>query len=148
MSILVPPSRDELEKRKLELEQKLDEKQTYRHIVEVEQEYRKGLTSLKDVLAPAALTFTNSYFEINGKFGRSFFVLAYPRFLSTDWLSPLINLETPLDMSMFIYPLDSGDILKKLRSKVGQLGSQMEINQEKGDVRDPVLETAYQDVEF
>ena len=75
-------------------------------------------------------------------------MLAYPRFLSADWLSEVITLETPLDMSMFIYPIDSADILKKLRSKVGQIGSQISIDQEKGNVRDPVLETAYKDVEF
>jgi len=148
MAIFVPPTREELERQKQQLEAKLDEKQTAQKIIEVEQEYRKGITSLKDVLAPSALNFSNSYFEMNGKFGRSFFVLTYPRFLSTDWLSAVINMDTPMDMAMFVYPIDSGEILKKLRSKVGQLGSQMSINQEKGSVRDPVLETAYQDVEF
>jgi|SRR5579872_129579 len=148
MAIFVPPTREELERQKQQLSEQFEEKQTAQKIVEVEQEYRKGVTSLKDILAPSALNFNNSYFELNGKFGRSFFVLTYPRFLSTDWLSNIISMDTPMDMSMFIYPVDSGDILKKLRSKVGQLGSQMSINAEKGAVRDPVLETAYQDVEF
>jgi conjugal transfer ATP-binding protein TraC len=84
---------------------------------------------------------------LNGKYGRSFFVLAYPRFLSTNWLSFVINSEGELDVSMFIYPIDSATILKKLKSKVGEIGSQLAINQEKGVVRDPMLETAYQDVE-
>jgi len=73
--------------------------------------------------------------------------LAYPRFLSSNWLSFIIQSEGALDLSMFIYPIDSADILKKLKSKVGELGSQMSINQEKGMVRDPMLETAYKDVE-
>ena len=148
MSLIVPPTREELEGKKQKLQQQIEEKETAKQILAVEKEYREGLTSLKDVIAPAALTFNNSYFELNGKFGRSFFVLAYPRFLSTDWLDPIINMETPMDMSMFVYPIDSAEILKKLKSKVGQLGSQMAINQEKGAVRDPVLETAYKDVEF
>jgi conjugal transfer ATP-binding protein TraC len=99
------------------------------------------------LIAPASLKFSNSYFEINGKFARSFFTLAYPRFLSTNWLSFIINSESTLDVSMFIYPIDSGVILKKLRSKVGEIGSQISIQQEKGLVRDPMLETAYHDVE-
>ena len=148
MAIFVPPTRAELERQKEQLQSRLEEKQTAQKIVEVEQEYRKGITSLKDILAPSALTFGNASFELNGKFGRSFFVLTYPRFLSTDWLSNIISMDTPMDMSMFVYPVESGEILKKLRSKVGQIGSQMSINQEKGSVRDPVLETAYQDVEF
>lgn len=148
MSLIIPPTRQELDVKKQALQQKIEEKETNKQILAVEKEYREGLTSLKDVIAPAALTFENSYFELNGKFGRSFFVLTYPRFLSTDWLSQVINMDTAMDMSMFIYPIDSGEILKKLRSKVGQLGSSMAIDQEKGNVRDPVLETAYKDVEF
>ncbi len=148
MSLIVPPTRQELENKKQKIASQSQSLQTEQEILKVEKEYREGLTSLKDVIAPAALNFNNSSFELNGKFGRTFFVLAYPRYLSTDWLSDIISLETPLDMSMFIYPVDSADILKKLRSKVGQLGSQMTINQEKGNVRDPILETAYKDVEF
>lgn len=148
MSLIVPPTREELEKRKAEFQNRQEERETTAKILEVEKEYREGLTSLKDVIAPSALNFYNSYFEINGKLGRSFFVLAYPRFLSSDWLSSVINIETPMDVSMFIYPIDSGEILKKLRSKVGQIGSQMTINSEKGSARDPILETAYKDVEF
>jgi conjugal transfer ATP-binding protein TraC len=147
MSIFIPPTREELEGKKQVLDQMLAQREASKKMVEVEKEYRAGLTALKDIIAPSALSFTNSHFELNGKFGRSFFVLAYPRFLSTDWLSDVINMETPLDMSMFVYPIDSGDILKKLKNKVGQLGSQMAINENKGTVRDPKLETAYQDVE-
>jgi conjugal transfer ATP-binding protein TraC len=52
-----------------------------------------------------------------------------------------------MDMSMYIYPMDTAEIMKKLRNKVGQLESSMSMNAEKGNVRDPMLETAYQDVE-
>lgn len=147
MSLFIPPTRDELENKKQALNQIIAEKEATQKMAAVEKEYRAGLTALKDILAPSALSFSNSYFELNGKFGRSFFVLTYPRFLSTDWLSEVINMETPMDMSMFIYPIDSGDILKKLKNKVGQIGAEMTINSEKGNVRDPKLETAYQDVE-
>jgi type IV secretory pathway VirB4 component len=118
-----------------------------RKVAELEKIYQEGVTSLKDLLSPAALKYESSYFLLNGKYGRSFFVLAYPRFLSTNWLSFVINSEGELDVSMFIYPIDSATILKKLKSKVGEIGSQLAINQEKGVVRDPMLETAYQDVE-
>lgn len=148
MTLIVPPTREELEGKKQELQQKIEEQETNKKIVEVEKEYREGLTSLKDIIAPSALKFNSADFELNGKYGRSFFILAYPRFLSTDWLSPIINMDTAMDMSMFVYPIDSSDILKKLKTKVGQLASQMAIESEKGNVRDPVLETAYKDVEF
>lgn len=121
--------------------------QVNKQVAELEKIYQEGVTSLKDLLSPTALKYESSYFLLNGKYGRSFFVLAYPRFLSTNWLSFIINSEGELDVSMFVYPIDSATILKKLKSKVGEIGSQLSINQEKGVVRDPMLETAYQDVE-
>lgn len=147
MSIFGTISEEELKEKKQELKEKESEQNLSVNLGDLEKTYKEGLTTLKDLIAPASLKFESSFFELNGKFGRSFFVLAYPRFLSTNWLSFIIQAEGALDLSMFIYPIDSGDILKKLKSKVGELGSQMSINQEKGMVRDPMLETAYKDVE-
>lgn len=140
-------NKSEIDKKKAELEHLKGEISADRKLAEVEKEYREGITTLKDLLAPSSLKFTNSYFELNGKFGRSFFVLAYPRFLSSNWLSFIINSESALDVSMFIYPIDSGMVLKKLKSKIGEIGSQITIEQEKGLARNPLLETAYHDVE-
>lgn len=137
----------DVEKRKAELEKLKGNISADQKLAEVEQEFKQGITTLKDLLAPASLRFTNSYFELNGKYARTFFALAYPRFLSSNWLSFIINSESALDVSMFIYPIDSGVILKKLKSKVGEVGSQIMMEQEKGLVRNPLLETAYHDVE-
>lgn len=147
MSIFSKITPEELEKKKQNLKEAETERGLSSSLGDLEKTYREGLTTLKDLIAPASLKFDSSHFELNGKFGRSFFVLAYPRFLSSNWLSFIIQAEGALDLSMFIYPIDSADILKKLKSKVGELGSQMAINQEKGMVRDPMLETAYKDVE-
>jgi len=136
-----------LEEKKQRLQAIEQERNLSSQLADVENTYREGLTTLKDLLAPASLQFNSSYFELNGRFGRSFFVLTYPRFLSTNWLSFIIQSEGEMDLSMFIYPIDSATILKKLKSKVGEIGSQVAINQDKGKVRDPMLETAYKDVE-
>ena len=138
---------EEIKKEKEELARLKSELDAPTRVAEIDKTYREGLTTLKDLIAPASLKFEASHFELNGKWARSFFVLAYPRFLSSNWLSFIINSESALDVSMFIYPIDSATILKKLKSKVGEIGSQMSINQEKGMVRDPLLETAYHDVE-
>lgn len=147
MSLFGKITEEELVAKKQHLKELEEEQSVDKKLEQVEKTYREGLTTLKDLLAPASLKFNSSYFELNGKLGRSFFVLAYPRFLSTNWLSFIINAEGALDVSMFIYPIDSATILKKLKSKVGEIGSQMAISQEKGNVRDPMLETAYRDVE-
>jgi conjugal transfer ATP-binding protein TraC len=116
-------------------------------IIQTEKEYQEGLNTLKDILAPSALSISQSHFEMSGKFARSFFVLSYPRYISVNWLSPVINLDTAMDMAMFIYPLDTEEVMNKLKNKVGQLQSTIAMNEEKGNVRDPMLETAYQDIE-
>jgi type IV secretory pathway VirB4 component len=147
MSLFGKQNQDELSQKRQRLEELQNEQDSSKRLQDVEKTYREGLTTLKDLLAPASLKFSSSYFELNGKFARSFFVLAYPRFLSSNWLSFIIQAEGALDVSMFIYPIDSETILKKLKSKVGEIGSQMTINNDKGQVRDPMLETAYKDVE-
>ncbi len=140
-------NKSELDKKREDLELLKGQISADAKLAEVEKEFSEGLTTLKDLIAPSSLSFTNSYFEINGKFARTFFALAYPRFLSSNWLSFIINSESALDVSMFIYPVDSGVVLKKLKSKVGEIGSQIMVEQEKGLVRNPLLETAYHDVE-
>ncbi len=146
-SFFAPKTPEEIARRKQQLETLEKEKNIARRVGDFDKTYKEGLTTLRDLIAPASLKFDSSHFELNGKFCRSFFVLAYPRFLSSNWLSFIIQAEGALDVSMFIYPIDSETILKKLKSKVGEIGSQMAINQEKGMVRDPMLETAYSDVE-
>ncbi len=144
-SIFLKP--EEVAKKQQQMDEVKAKAEATKKLGELQKIYKEGLTTLKDIISPASLELENGYFQLNGKFGRSFFVLAYPRFLSTSWLSFAFNSETELDVSMFVYPIDSATILKKLKSKVGEIGSEMAINEEKGMVRDPQLETAYQDVE-
>lgn len=121
---------------------------TFSHeLIEAEKRFQEGLTSLKDIIAPAAVKVDPNQIIINGIYARTFFVMAYPRYLASNWLTPLIDLDMAMDISMFVYPLENEEILKKLRSKVGQIQSSITMSREKGDVRDPMLETAYHDVE-
>src|SRR3989338_3065996 len=126
---------------------KSPEKSVARELLEAERAFRKGITSLRDLIAPSAMKVESNYLQVSGKYARSFFVLTYPRYLSTNWLSPVINMDIPMDISMFIYPMETDVIMKKLRDKVGQLEASIAMDQEKGAVRDPLLETAYHDVE-
>jgi conjugal transfer ATP-binding protein TraC len=52
-----------------------------------------------------------------------------------------------MDLSIFVYPQDSSDTLKKLKNNVGKIQASLSINSERGQARDPQLETAYRDVE-
>jgi len=122
-------------------------RQLQRELLEKEREYKKGLNTLRDLIAPSAFVINQNSVQVSGKFARSFFVLTYPRFVSVDWLSPIVSLDVEMDMAHFIYPMATDEIMKKLRSKVGQLEASMRLSEEKGNVRDPMLETAYGDIE-
>ena len=106
-----------------------------------------GTATLLDCIAPSALKVTPNYIQIGEKFAKTFFIFTYPRYLSTAWLSPLINLDEIMDISIFIHPADSKDILKNLTKKLAEVKSQISLQEERGLVRDPMLETAYKDIE-
>ncbi len=116
-------------------------------LLESEKIYQKGLATVKDIIAPAAFKIESDHVMINKKLASTIFVYAYPRFLQTNWFSPIVNLDTTFDVAMFIHPQSTAEILKNLRRTVTQIQSQISMNEEKGMVRDPILETAYQDVE-
>ena len=109
--------------------------------------YEKGVSTLRDLLAPSALKVEAKYIQLGDKFLRTIFVLNYPRYLHSAWLAPVINLDRIFDVSIFVYPMESGVILKNLRRKLARVQSQMSDMEEKGQVRDPRLETAYNDIE-
>ncbi|MDD5146205.1 MAG: ATP-binding protein [Candidatus Pacebacteria bacterium] len=101
----------------------------------------------EDIIAPSLIEIRSNYIKLGERFSRSFFVFSYPRYLAAGWLSPVINLNYPIDMSLHIHPVNSGDILRQLRKKVTEVQAEIQENEEKGKIRDPVLETAYEDIE-
>lgn len=114
---------------------------------EVEQAFLKGMTTLRDLIAPSSLEIHSGHFRLGTKYGRTIYVYGYPREIYTGWLSSLINIDEVLDISMFIYPVDTQVILNNLRKKATQLEASMNINQEKGKTRDPGMEAALADTE-
>lgn len=127
--------------------QKIDPKAEAQEIREAEKIYREGLATIKDLIAPSSMEFEYDKIRLNGTYGKTFFVYAYPRFIETNWLSPVVNFDVTMDISMFIYPTSSTAIMKFLKKKVAQIQSTMRIEQEKGMVADPAMETALQDAE-
>ena len=121
--------------------------QRAREQAEVEQAFMTGVRTLRDFIAPSSIELQSSYFRLGSKYGRTLYVYGYPREIYTGWLSSIINIDEVLDISMFIYPVDTQVVLNNLRKKVTQLEASMNINSEKGRVRDPGLEAALSDAE-
>ena len=103
--------------------------------------------TVKDIIAPSSILIKPGYLMIGEKYQKSFFVFSYPRYLATAWLSPVINLDVPFDIGIHIYPYSSEIILKKLRKKITEVLAEIQERREKGLIRDPQLEIAYQDLE-
>lgn len=101
----------------------------------------------QDIIAPSALKIDPKSLNLGDKVARTFFVISYPRFLSDNWFTPIINLDKVFDVSIFIHPIDTGKILKQFQKKVAEVQSQIHAREAKGLVRDPMLDTAYQDLE-
>ena len=112
-----------------------------------EQLFREGMASVLDLIAPSSYNISINYVQLGNRYARTFFVFTYPRYLQTNWLSTIINYDIQADISMFIYPLESKHVMSDLKRKIGQLESSESIQREKGQVRDPELETAIGDIE-
>jgi conjugal transfer ATP-binding protein TraC len=109
--------------------------------------YAEGVLELADAIAPAALKVGSKEIELGEKFSRSFYTISYPRFLTDGWFMEIINLAREFDVAIFVHPIETGQALRNFQRKVAEVQSQISDREEKGLVRDPLLDTAYQDLE-
>ncbi|MCB9822848.1 DUF87 domain-containing protein [Candidatus Nomurabacteria bacterium] len=125
----------------------LAQQQRQREQQEVDSAFRQGISEMRDFIAPSSLEIESSYFRLGTMYGRSFYVYGYPRQIFTGWLSSIVNMDEEIDLSMFIYPVASQVVLENLRKKVSQLEAGLQIDAEKGRVRDPAKQSAIVDAE-
>ena len=131
---------DNVDKKKKEIEEGLI-------TLEEEKLYREGTVAIRDLISPSAFKVESNFIQLGETFLRTIFVISYPRYISVGWSSPLLNLNSTIDVSMFFYPVPSPVILKQLKKKVGALQAQLSSDAEKGAPRDPIRETALRDIE-
>jgi conjugal transfer ATP-binding protein TraC len=118
-----------------------------REQAEVNAAFQKGITALRDFIAPSSLVFNGNHFQLGTRYARTYYVYGYPRQLYTGWLSSMVNLDEVIDLSLVIQPVRSEVVLENLRKKVGQLEAGIQIDSEKGRVRDPAKQAAILDAE-
>lgn len=115
--------------------------------LEEERAYREGTVAIRDLVAPSALKVESSFLQLGDIYLRTVFVISYPRYIGVGWSAPILNLNMTMDVSMFFYPVEAPIILKQLKKKVGSLEAQLSSDRDKGAPRDPIRETALQDIE-
>ncbi len=125
----------------------LAQAQRAREEQEVHEAFQKGVTALRDFIAPSSIEFQSGFFRIGTRYARTLYIYGYPRQVFTGWLSSFVNIDEVVDLSMFIYPVESQVVLENLRKKVTQLEAGLQIDAEKGRVRDPGKQAAILDAE-
>src|SRR3989344_6495216 len=98
--------------------------------------------TLEDTLAPSEIEVDFNNLRIDGRFFRTYFVSAYPRFVESNWLEPLISFDHSLLISMFIYPSQSPGVLDELKRKVAEMEATIQTDLERGRAMDPAVEVA------
>jgi len=105
----------------------------------------KGMVALTDVIAPSSVEVDFQYIRVGEKFYKTFFVVGYPRFVSPNWLQPLIDFDHSMNISMFVYPTSSPDVLSDLRRKIAEMEATISSQIEEGQVVDPKVRAALDD---
>jgi len=121
--------------------------QKAQEFIDTEEKYQRGRFTVQDLIAPSALRVNSQYLQLGDRYLRTIFVVGFPRYISVGWFMPVINFNAYLDVAMFFYPVKAGIILKQLQNRVGNIQAEMSIAQEKGLPRDPLKETALNDIE-
>lgn len=108
---------------------------------------QKGMYSLVDVLAPSSVEVDFNYIRIGENFYKTFFIVGYPRYVSPNWLSPVIDFNHSLNISMFIYPSSSSDVLSDLRRKTAEMEATISSQIDQGLVVDAKIQAALEDAQ-
>ncbi len=105
----------------------------------------EGMVNIKDIIAPGAIEIDFDHIKIGNSYYRTLFVSGYPRFVGANWLSPIINFEHTIDISMFYYPIKAKAILDDLRRKITELEATTMSDKEHGKITDPAVKAALED---
>lgn len=112
---------------------------------EAVKKFENGMVSLVDVIAPSSVEVDFRYIRVGERFYSTLFVVGYPRFVSPNWLQPLIDYDHTLDISMYVYPTEAADVLSDLRRKIAEMEATIASETEQGRVVDPKITAALED---
>ncbi len=102
-------------------------------IVDPNKAVAEGMSAL-DVIAPKTIEVDFDYIKINGVYFRTLFVSGYPRFVSPGWLEQIINFDSSLDISFYVYPVEVKGVLEDLRHKIAEMEAEIATDLERGRI--------------
>ena len=105
----------------------------------------KGMVSIRDLIAPSIVEVDFDNVRVNNTYYRTLFVAGYPRFVSANWLHPILSFDRSLFISMFIYPTESKVVLEDLKRKIAEMEATIQSDMKRGKVVDPSVQVALDD---
>jgi len=114
-------------------------------MIEKTNDLEKGMVAIADLIAPSSVEVDFKNIRVGEGYFRTFFIVGYPRFVSMNWLKPLINFDHSLDISMFIYPIEASDVLANLKRKIAEMEATLSSQTEHGQAVDPKVNAALED---
>lgn len=112
------------------------------------EEFSRGLVTIQDIIAPEAIEVDFTYQKINSTYTRTLFVAGYPRAVPANWLSPLINFPHKLSVSMFVFPVDSAEILDNLKRKITEMEAEIQSDLRAGKISNINTEVKLEDARY
>jgi len=106
---------------------------------------QKGMVSIPDIIAPSSAEVDFNHIRVGEKYYKTLFVIGYPRYVSANWLQPVIEFDHTMNISMFIYPTQSADVLSDLRRKIAEMEATVYAQEEKGTGMDPKIKASLED---
>jgi type IV secretory pathway VirB4 component len=106
---------------------------------------KQGSVSIVDIIAPSSVEVDFKHIRVGDTYYRTFFVVDYPRQVSPNWLSILIDYKETMNISMFIYPVESKDVLSNLRRKIAEMEATIQSDEEQGLEPDPKIRASLED---
>lgn len=104
-----------------------------------------GPPTIRDLIAPPAIEVDFDTIKIGDLYFRTLFVAGYPRFVSANWLDPLVSFTHTLDIAMYVYPTKSEEVLENLKRKVGEMEATIQSDMKRGRVIEPSIQVALED---
>lgn len=105
----------------------------------------KGMVNIRDIIAPSIVEVDFDNIRVNNYYYRTLFVAGYPRFVSANWLHPILSFDRSLFISMYIYPTESKVILEDLKRKIAEMEATIQTDMKRGKVVDPATQVALDD---
>ncbi len=77
-------------------------------------QFTAGTRTLADLVAPGMVAVTPRHLEIDGQFLQTLYITGLPRSVRVGWLSPLLDHDDAIELSIHLTPLETGHIIRHL----------------------------------